>query len=302
MSRNAFSVTLDISVNYQSRVLARATDISLHGTQIAGELFLVQQNGPILAYRNLFGLAPVPVSNHYGLSGFVNLDILTPTAGREALSRESVQHIANLIDLIEAEASVIISDTDAADANRQFQEYIRSRRLTHLAHKVRIFVRPAEEMIALGDVKEYERGKSKYYYTGRDLEILQRFSHPQSNLFHLSRENPRRTLQTRYLSDIAALEKVPEQTFVDRIPKLDLTLEEAMFLLRLRVVLLDDYLMPNIDIAFATISHGVAVHVESKDDVLYISIERSLPAVATVTEVYKTARDVFNRFRQRLCS
>ena len=295
-SRDAFTVTLDISVNDQNRILARARDISLHGNQIAGKVFLVQQDGSILAYRNLFGLAPVPVSSHYGLSGFVNLDILTPTAGREALSRESVQHIAKLVELIEAEASVIISNTDAADANRQFQEYIRSRRLTHLAHKVKVFVRPAEEMIALGDVKEYEQEKNKYYYTGRDPEILQRFAHPQANLFHVSRENPRRTLQTQYLSKIAGLSKVPEQTFVEKIPRLDLTLEEAMFLLRLRVVLLDDYLMPNIDIAFARISHGVAVHVEPKDDVLYISIERSSPAVATVTEVYRSARDVFDGF------
>ena len=296
VSRNAFTVTLDIAVNDQNRILARATDISLHGNHIAGELFLVQQSGSILAFRNFFGLAPVPVSSHYGLSGFVNLDILTPTAGREALSRESVQHIATLVELIEAEASVIISETDAADANRQFQEYIRSRRLTHLAHKVKIFVRPAEEMVELGDVNEYEREKSKYYYTGRDLEILQRFAHPQSNLFHVSRENPRRTLQTRYLSKVVGLGKVPEQTFIERIPKLDLTLEEAMFLLRSRVVLLDDYLMPNIDIAFARISHGVAVHVEPKDDVLYISIERSMQAVATVTEVYRSARDVFDGF------
>ena len=296
VSRDAFTVTLDVSVNSLNQILARATEISLHGTQIGGELFLVQQNGSILAYRNLFGLAPVPVSSHYGLSGFVNLDILTPTAGREALSRESVQHVAKLVELIEAEASVIISDTDVAEANREFQEYIRSRRLTHLAHKVKVFVRPVEEMIALGDVKEYEQEKSNYYYTGRDSEILQRFAHPQSNLFHVSRDNPRRTLQTRYLSKIAGLSKVPEQTFVDRISKLDLTMEEAMFLLRSRVVLLDDYLMPNVDFAFATISHGVAVHVDQKDDVLLISIERSLSAVATVTEVYRSARDVFDGF------
>ena len=296
VSRNAFTVTLDISVNDQNRVLARATDISLHGNHIDGELFLVQQDGSISGFRNFFGLAPVPVSSHYGLSGFVNLDILTPTAGREALSRESVQHIATLVELIEAEASVIISDIDAADANRQFQEYIRSRRLTNLAHKVKVSVRPAEEMIALGDVNEYQPEKTKYYYTGRDSEILQRFAHSQSNLFYVSQENPRRTLQTQYLSKIAGLSEVPDQTFVERIPGHDLTLEEAMFLLRLRLVLFDDYLMPDIDIAFARVSHGVAIHAEMKDDELYISIERGLPAVATVTEIYRSARDVFDGF------
>ena len=69
-----------------------------------------------------------------------------------------------------------------------------------------------------------------------------------------------------------------------------------MFLLRLRGVLLDDYLMSNVDIAFATISHGVTFHVELKGDVLHISIARNQTAVHMVTECYKTARDVFDGF------
>ena len=43
---------------------------------------------------------------------------------------------------------------------------------------------------------------------------------------------------------------------------MQLSFEEAIFLVRLRGVLLDDYLMPDVDVAFATISHGVAFYVE----------------------------------------
>ena len=66
--------------------------------------------------------------------------------------------------------------------------------------------------------------------------------------------------------------------------------------MRLRGVLLDDYLMPDIDAAFATISHGVAFHEEPKDDALHISIARNLPTVRMVVECYRTARDVFDGF------
>ena len=298
VSRGGFTGTLHVSINGQHRLLARFINISLNGSPINGDAFFVQDGGQTLAFRNLFGLAPVPISGQYGLGGFVNLDILHPTAGREALSRESIQQVANLVGLIEAEASIDIADTDAADNNQQFQQYILSHGLIHLAHKVGISIRPAETetMIALGDVKDYEPEKDKHYYTGRDTTILTRFANEQANLFHVSQSNPRRALQVKFLNKITRLNKIPEQTIVNRIPATELTLEEAMFLVRLRGVLLDDYLMPDIDAAFATISHGVAFHIEPRDDSLHISIARNLPAVGMVTECYNIARDVFDGF------
>ena len=296
VSRGGFSGTLHVSINAQSRVLLRFTDISLNGTPIRGEAFFVQQSGPTHGFRNLFGLAPIPVSGHYGLGGFINLDILHPTAGREALSRESIQHVANLVELIEAEASADIAGTTAADGNQQFQQFILSHGLIALAQNVKISTLPAEEMVALGDVKTYEPDKAKHFYVGQDATILKRFASDQANLFHVSQANPRRNLQLQFLTQIANLEQVPEHTVVDRIPGRDLTFEEAMFLVRVRGILLDDYLMPDVDAAFATISHGVAFHVEKKDNALHISIARAIPPVAMVIECYTTARDVFGGF------
>ncbi len=171
VSRGEFAGTLDVSLNAQNRLLARLTAISLNGNPISGEAFFVQQGGPTLGFRSLFGLAPIPVSGHYGLGGFVNLDILQPTAGREALSRESIQHVVNLVELIEAEASADIAGSNGADGNQQFQQYILSHGLIQLAHKVKISVLPIETMVALGDVKEYEPGKAKHFYTGQDSTI-----------------------------------------------------------------------------------------------------------------------------------
>ena len=296
VSRGEFAGTLHVSINAQSRLLARFTDISLNGTPIKGEAFFVQQSGPTNGFRNLFGLAPIPVSGHYGLGGFVNLDILQPTAGREALSRESIQHVANLVELIEAEASADIALTNAADGNQQFQQYIVSHGLIPLAEKVRISVLPAETMVPLGDIQAYEPDKQKHFYAGQDGTILKRFASDQANLFHLSQANPRRKLQHRFLTEIARLEQVPEHTIVERIPGTQLAFEEAMFLVRLRGILLDDYLMPDVDAAFATISHGVAFHVEKKNNALHISIARGIPPVAMVLECYTTARDVFDGF------
>lgn len=297
VSRGEFSGTLRTFINPQARVLARLDEISLNGNPLTGEAFFVQQGGQTLGFRSLFGLAPIPVSGAYEFGGFVNLNILHPTAGREALSRESIQHVANLVSMMEAEATMDLAETSAADKNQQFQQYILSQGLIQLAKNVGIAVLPArDEGVTLGKVKDYEPLKTKHFYSGHEVTILQRFASEQANLFHVSQANPRRNLQLRYLRELSQIEEVPEKTIVDRIPATQLTLDEAMFLVRLRGVLLDEYFMPDVDAAFASISHGVAFHIEKKVDVLYISIARGMSAVRMVVESYKSAREVFHGF------
>ena len=296
VSNGQLSGTLRTFVNAQARVLVRITDIALNDNPIEGEAFFVQGGGQTLGFRNLFGLAPIPISSVYDFGGFVNLNILNPTAGREALSRESIQFVVNLISLIEAEASRDIAQTASADQNQQFQQYILSHRLIPLAENVNISVLPERRQVPLGEVRNFELEKSKLFYAGQDATIQRRFSGEEANLFHVSQVNPRRKLQLRFLREISSVEGVPEQTLVERFPQTQLTLEEAMFLVRLRGVLLDDYFMPDVDAAFATISHGVSLHIEGKGDSLQISLARNMPAVRMVVEAYRSAPEVFHGF------
>jgi molecular chaperone HtpG len=290
-----FSGTLETSVGVQGRVLARMTNLALHGTALSGEVLFLQDGGQTLGFRNLFGLAPIPVSGHYAFGGYVNLNILHPTAGREALSRESVQHVANLVSLVEKEVSADIAATGAADQNQSFQQYILSHNQTSLAKNVTVGVLPSRKDVALGQLKSFEPSKPKLYYGGRDQTVLQRFASEQANLIQVSQGNPRRTLQLRFLQALPVAE-VPEKTIVDRISSTQLSFEEAMLLVRVRAILLDDYLMPEVDAAFAKISHGVAIHVELVQGMLRISIARDMPAVKMVVECYRTASDVFDGF------
>lgn len=296
VSRTGVSGLLDTFLNPQARLLIRLTDIVLHGQPLSGEIFLIQNGGQTLGLRNLFGLAPLPLSSAYNLGGFVNLNVLHPTAGREALSRETIQLVSNLVAMSEAEATIDIADSDAADRNQNFQQYILSHGRTDLAHSVTVPVLPANSNVALGTLSEWEPQKSKLFYAGRDQTILKRFASEQTNLVHVSQANPRRNLQLRYLRDILGIDQVPEKTIVDRISGTDLDLDEAMFLLRLRGVLLDDYLMPDVNLAFASISHGVAFHVKRTSLGLEVSISRDMPAARMVVECYSTARDVFDGF------
>jgi molecular chaperone HtpG len=161
---------------------------------------------------------------------------------------------------------------------------------------VTITALPSQQEVPLNEVTSYEPLKSKHYYAGTEPTILQRHASEEAALFHVSQTTPRRKLQLRYLREVAVLEEVPEKTLVDFIPPTRLSLEEAMFLVRIRGVLRDDYFMPDVDVAFAVISHGVPLHIEQKGNVLYIAISRTMPAARMVVEAYRTAREVFHGF------
>ena len=297
ISNGQLSGTLRTFVNAQARALVRITNIALNGNPIQGEAFFVQRGGQTLGFRNLFGLAPIPISGIYDFGGFVNLDILKPTAGREALSRESIQFVVNLVSLVEAEASKDIAQTASADQNQQFQQYILSHGLIPLAENVNISVLPGRNrQVSLAGVAGFEPEKPKLFYAGQDATIQRRFSGEGANLLHVSRANPRRNLQLRFLREISRVDEVPEQILVERFPQTQITLEEAMFLVRLRGVLLDDYFMPDVDAAFATISHGVSLHIEEGGGGLEISLARNMPAVRMAIEAYRSAPEVFHGF------
>jgi molecular chaperone HtpG len=296
VSRGEFSATLRTFLDAQARVHAKLENISLNGNALTGEAFFIQHGGQTHGFRNLFGLAPIPVSGVYEFGGFVNLNILHPTAGREALSRDSIQHVANLVAMTESEVSHDIAHTRSADKNQQFQQYILSHGLISLAKNITIAVLPARKEVVLYDVKDYEPEKAKHFYSGQDATILQRFASEQANLLHASQSNPRRKLQLRYLKEIAGIVEVPEKVIVDLIPHAELTFEEAMFLLRLRGVLLDEYFMPQVEVSLAKISHGVSLHIEKGGNPLLIAIARETPAVRMVVESYRTVREAFPAF------
>ncbi|QKC97156.1 ATP-binding protein [Mesorhizobium sp. NZP2298] len=298
VSGGNYGGTLQTAVNAQSRVRVRLTNLTLSGNPLRGALYLVQQGGQTIGFRNLFGLAPIPVSGQYGFGGFVNLDILHPTAGREALSRESIQHVTNMLNLIESAVSADLAATDHADQNQQFQQYILGQGSIALAGNVRITVLPEKPDVKLSQVAAYEPGKSKFFYSQRDPTILKRFASEQANLFHVSQTNPRRKLQLRYLNEIAKVQEVPDKPIVDRIPASKLGFDETVFLIRVRAVLLDQYLMPDVEVEFATISHGVAFQVDVKGDTLRVAIARDMPAVKVVLEFYHSAREAFDPFVQ----
>ena len=167
------------------------TEVKLQDTTGRGDRMLVQNSGQLMGLRTHFGLAPIPVSGSYQLGGFANLSILQPTAGREALSRDSIVHVHHLVNLAENIITELVAGTDAADRNNAFLQHILSNNRLDLADSVTIVVQPDDMNIPLGKIADHCKGKQWHYYTGTDGSMIKTVYGPNQRLLHVSQSNPR---------------------------------------------------------------------------------------------------------------
>ncbi len=282
--------------NKTGNAMALVNNIVISNTSIDGDMVLVQSYSPLSGLRSNFGLALIPIGNYYKMGGIVNLSILQPTAGREALSRDSLEIVNKIVNIIERAISEKIAQLGIADINVQFINYILRNNRIDLASNIRIQIEPNSERVTLGSLtQQINIGKKFCYYTGSNSSLIQTFASEETNLLIVSQSNPRRQLQMAYIKN-SGIPEVPDKAHILKIfVRSELAFEEVAFMLRLNSILKDDYSLTNVEIIFAEISHNVNILVEN-DTVLKIIFSRSSSVIAPVLECYKTAYEVFNGF------
>lgn len=291
-----YRCTVEAFCDSNAVAACRVTNLSLAGEAVMGEAVFLQGSGQLMGLRNFFGLAPAPVGGYYNLGGVANLTILHPTAGREALSRDSIAHLNNVIQMAEYAISEKIGATIFADRSNSFMQYVLSHNKLEWVSNVTIEMLPAGENVRLTDIPNKTGGKG-YFYMGRDPQMIETFASSESPLLCVGQSNPRKGIHTRYLREILKFPEVPDRaTITKTYDGPSLSFEEAIFLVRVATVLSDDYLLPNATVRFADITHGVNVSVERDGENVHVFIAKGMGAIRPILDCYRTAPEVFSGF------
>ncbi len=297
LNDNLCSGSFDVHADQNGQVLIHVNDITLGSTVIDGCMALLQGGGQLMGLRSFFGLAPIPATGYYQFGGFANLSFLQPTAGREALSRESIEQVSRLVNLAERAASEFLATTTGADKNNAFLQWLMSHGRYELARMVSVSVLPENVNILLGKIKTYIGTRTTHHYTGNDRQILSTFANENAYLLHVAQNNPRRQVQLYYITNILKIPLVPDSAQVTRIYKgTELNMPEASVLIRIASILRDDYLISDIELVLADISHGVTILPKKLGDQLTIYIEKSSPLLPPLLEFYDKAYQLFAQF------
>jgi molecular chaperone HtpG len=297
LADNLYEGTFDVRVDSNGQILVYVNSISVNGLPIEGALALLQSGGQLMGLRSSFGLAPIPSAGNYQFGGVANLSFLQPTAGREALSRESIAQASKLILLAEQAVSEVIASTAWADKNNSFLQWILSHSRFDLSGSVSIRIHPENIDIPLGKVIEYVGEKKSHYYMGNDSQIINTFANEGAYLLQLAQGNPRKQVQYHYILNSLKIAQVPDSAQVTRLYRgADISIREASVIIRIASILRDDYLIPDVEIQLANISHGVTVLPEKNNEQLKVYIERSSPLLPPLIAFYDNAYELFTQF------
>lgn len=286
-----------VQCDYNARVSAAVSNILISGEAIKGIACLRQDSGHLWGFRSFFGLAPIPISSFYSLGGIVNLSILLPTAGREALSRESIELTSKLIKLVEECATITLSESEISNRSNPFMSYILSAGKLSLAGKLQVRVEPEQEM-TLDDLKEYSQKRTINYYDGADETLIKSLGTPDKLLVVLSRSSPRRQVEAQFIQGFCKAEKITDTPRILKVyPENEYEMDEVSFVIWTKSILEDDYALQNVEIRFADLSHNLPLLVRSQtQDTIEIHIQRRHPTVQPILKCYHDSRDVFPGF------
>jgi molecular chaperone HtpG len=292
----AASGQFHIRLDQNGQVLIGVTDVTLGGLPVEGSLLLLQEGGQLMGLRSFFGLSPIPCPSAYQLGGFANLSVLQPTAGREAVSRDSIDQVARLLGLADRAASEHLAQSSVSDKNTAFMQWLVLHGRYNLAKHVTIRIYPDDLDIPLGELKSSIGSRVAHYYTGSDQQILQTFSGQGACLFQIAQSSPRRALQLHWLQQLN-IQQVPDSPRILRTYKSsELDWSEGSILIRVGSILRDDYLVPDVEVLLSDISHGVSVLPLQQDGHLTVHLAKSSPLLPPLVQVLKDDYQFFPSF------
>lgn len=244
--------------------------------------------------RNGFGLSPILLGSIYSFGGIVNMNMLKPTAGREAINQSCLGILQRLMNVWEDVFSLYISNQEYADKYRNFLHYLDENKRVELTRNINIQRANEEnEYIKLGDLaQDVEHAR---FYKGSDTSILRKFSDSDYIIGIVSRDYPRRNVQLRYLLN-SGIKEIDDYVEVLKIYDLKGYENVAWYSVKVKIQqkLKEEYLITKNRVEFADISHNLPYYVESKEGEVVVYIRKDDPEITNIVKIYKSDYSVFD--------
>jgi molecular chaperone HtpG len=252
-------------------VTVEVTDLKPPSGGIPGTLVLRQGMNRIRSYRSGFGLAVLSLHSAYQFGGAVDLAILEPTAGREALSTGSMQLLQNALTAMDALVSSVLANREESNLNTYFMTWVQNHGRYELCDNLSMRVEPNRPRTRLADARATSLLAPLRVYTGNESTLIDSLASEDAPLYVMAATNPRRQCEAEYLRQFCQAEYMADQPRpLSTKERRDWTLEEQALVFRVVSVLQSDYFL-TIDVQLAELSHSLPVLLVSTDRaVLYL--------------------------------
>ena len=257
-----------------------------------GSVVLLQGRNAIRTLRSGFGLSTVAAQSGYQWGGVVDLPVLKPTAGREALDASSNQLLQQIISTLDHLISPMAAKHSESFANDGFLRWVNSTQQFALCGPLEVTPRPSgrSEILAL----LVERSGVRYY-GGHDESVIQTYASEEEPLIVLSRRAPRRNCELGYFitKGINEVDVTPRVT--REFPVTSQSFAHSALATRLAVILEEDYFV-RVDICFGSISGGLPLLVTDTNVPVVIYLDPDSTSIAPLLALYRDDYSAFAPF------
>ena len=262
---------------------------SVPGLGRPGSMVLLQGGNAIRTLRSGFGLSTVAMHSWYQWGGVIDLAILKPTAGREALDASSNQLLQQVISDLDSLISPIAAKHDESFANDGFLRWITETGQFALCGPLEVTPRPSSKSEILTSLVKRSGVR---YYSGHDESVIQTYASEEEPLIVLSRRAPRRDCELGYLT-MKGINEVDITPRVNQeLPITSQSFAHSALATRVTRILEEDYFL-GADIHFGSISGGLPLLVTDKNIPVVIYLDPDSTSVAPLLALY---RDDYNAF------
>lgn len=287
-----FIADVSVKISNNADVGLYIKNLRWNGVALPGRLLLKSGIATLRTFRSGFGLATVSVGSIYQFGGIADIQGFQPTAGREALTTDSMQLLQNVITDIDNYASVMLSLHQEADSSTPFMQWVCAHGRYELCGKLKILMQPGDRT-TLEDIKKRTSESPMPVYDGTDQTVIESYSTEDKPLLILARNNPRKQCETVYLQRFCKVEQVSNAPLVDKIlPDTAWTSSQGALAFRIKTTLENDYFLSS-DIKFGRISHGLAILVQFNAEAVTIVLDPDGATVVTMLGLYSTEYSAF---------
>lgn len=285
-------VVFEVSQN--ADILIELNELVWMGSALKGQFHLRSGNPALRTFRSGFGLATVSVGSVYQFGGIADMLNFQPTAGREALTTDSMQLLQTMINDIDVFTSTTLALRPESDSSTPFMQWVASHKRFDLCGNLKILLQPGERT-ALSEVTKMTASAPLPMYGGSDPAVINSYSSEDRPLLLLARNNPRRQCEIGFLAKFCHTSDVSDAPLVEKI-KTSNSWSSAQGALAFRIesVLDTDYFL-SVTVQFGQISHGLALLVErSEDEKITITLKENGPTVITILGIYEHQYSAFS--------
>ena len=281
----------EIEVAGSGEVRVALSNLKMNSVNIEGRALLRENAGSIMTYRNSFGLATAAVASRYSFGGVADFLFFKPTAGREALTADSITMLQKIVRPLDELVSGVLASRPESNQNSNFIAWAHTHRRYDFCGFLRARLEPGDSE-TLRELKRRSKSKPLLVYAGADSSIVNLGSDEQPMVV-LSKQSPRRDCELQYLRKYCEIEEISnEPKVLSTTPEKEYSLSESAIAFRISAIISSDYFVSAV-IRLGDISHGVPLIVREKSKPIEVVLQRSSPTLEMMRHVYEKEYGAF---------